>query len=333
MEIICRKCGFGREIPDDKVPPNAEIATCPKCKNKFRFRYLEKEGDTDSPTTAGPEPPKPDEDIWQRLETMDIPDDDEAPHASAFSGQKAESEADSTSQTTDAEPGDTAVSADKVVLDWEMDSEEEITVDVPWERLDKYGFFPGLTKTIKAVMFQAPLFFRHITTEGKAKPLIFNILIGEFSILAHYLWILMGVRTFWFGGTQSLDAATALDSGMLLTSMVSSLIFYPIFLIPALFISAGLTHLFLVLVKSGSAGYEATFRVSAYASAPQVLAAVPYVGIIIGSLWAVAATFIGLKNIHRTSYLRVFLAFMLAIAILTSLVFIFGAPLSTGGYS
>lgn len=38
MLIECPYCDFSREVPDDKIPPTRENATCPKCKKKFKFR-------------------------------------------------------------------------------------------------------------------------------------------------------------------------------------------------------------------------------------------------------------------------------------------------------
>lgn len=37
MIIICPKCGFRRDVPDDRIPPNAAVATCPHCRNRFYF--------------------------------------------------------------------------------------------------------------------------------------------------------------------------------------------------------------------------------------------------------------------------------------------------------
>ncbi len=38
MRITCPNCGFSKDVPDHKIPKNAQIATCPKCSHKFRFR-------------------------------------------------------------------------------------------------------------------------------------------------------------------------------------------------------------------------------------------------------------------------------------------------------
>lgn len=41
MRIVCPECQFAQEIPTDKIPPRAQLATCPRCKFKFRFRELD----------------------------------------------------------------------------------------------------------------------------------------------------------------------------------------------------------------------------------------------------------------------------------------------------
>ena len=41
MIIRCTQCDHARTVHDSKVPANAEYATCPRCKHRFRFRTLE----------------------------------------------------------------------------------------------------------------------------------------------------------------------------------------------------------------------------------------------------------------------------------------------------
>jgi hypothetical protein len=38
MQLTCPHCGFSREIAAEKIPENATMATCPKCRMKFNFR-------------------------------------------------------------------------------------------------------------------------------------------------------------------------------------------------------------------------------------------------------------------------------------------------------
>ncbi len=42
MIIRCPQCEFTRSISESKIPATAELATCPKCKSRFRFRTLER---------------------------------------------------------------------------------------------------------------------------------------------------------------------------------------------------------------------------------------------------------------------------------------------------
>lgn len=40
MEIICPECHFSREVDESKIPAKSQVATCPKCQAKFRFREV-----------------------------------------------------------------------------------------------------------------------------------------------------------------------------------------------------------------------------------------------------------------------------------------------------
>lgn len=43
MLITCPECQFARNINAGAIPPKAQLATCPRCKTKFRFRILHDE--------------------------------------------------------------------------------------------------------------------------------------------------------------------------------------------------------------------------------------------------------------------------------------------------
>ncbi len=43
MEILCPECHFAREVDETKIPAKSQVATCPKCQTKFRFRDLPEE--------------------------------------------------------------------------------------------------------------------------------------------------------------------------------------------------------------------------------------------------------------------------------------------------
>ena len=58
MIIRCPYCEHTRSITESKIPPTAELATCPKCKNRFRFRALRRPAvEPESPAVPVPRSP------------------------------------------------------------------------------------------------------------------------------------------------------------------------------------------------------------------------------------------------------------------------------------
>ncbi|MUM76132.1 hypothetical protein GKC30_00615 [Pseudodesulfovibrio sp. F-1] len=58
MEILCPHCQFSREVDESKIPARSQIATCPKCQTKFKFRDLPDEEDF---ALENPEPSRQDD--------------------------------------------------------------------------------------------------------------------------------------------------------------------------------------------------------------------------------------------------------------------------------
>lgn len=57
MRIVCPQCGYSRDVPEDRVPAGSSIATCPKCRFRFRFRgYQTSQG---LPVEEPAYPPRP----------------------------------------------------------------------------------------------------------------------------------------------------------------------------------------------------------------------------------------------------------------------------------
>lgn len=57
MIIRCPQCEHTRSINESKIPPTAELATCPKCKHRFRFRTARPAVET-APETRPERPPR-----------------------------------------------------------------------------------------------------------------------------------------------------------------------------------------------------------------------------------------------------------------------------------
>ncbi|SDN66535.1 hypothetical protein SAMN04488516_10474 [Desulfonauticus submarinus] len=275
MIITCPKCEFSRDVPDEKIPKTATRATCPKCGYKFEFRKLDKlENKVEIREEIKRDVSKEEkENIWEQLEDL---------------GAKAEA------QKKDDKQKDSSSTKHKEV---QSDS-------IPWENLDKYGFFPGFFLTLKKVMFSPVDFFSNMKFKGYGKPLVFYLLLAEIQAVFVFLWQMML-------GSAIIQQQEEALVGMLGYSTFGSLfilIFYPIILSLFLFVGAGINHFLLLIFRAGNSGFEGTYRAIAYASAPMILSIIPVIGQFIGGIWTFVVTFMAYKHVHKTTYGRVFMA-------------------------
>lgn len=283
MRITCPSCGFSRDMPEDKVPSTARLATCPKCRHKFRLRkeedsfLLEDDASGEQERSASPEAendPEPasesddgaedtsdNDDIWRRLEGMNGD-----PSAFGAGGKEGTSH-----QRQRSGEGET-----------------------PWERLQSMGFFPGLYETVKQVMLTPSEFFSGLSGSGGFRhPAAFYLLIMEVPALALVFWLMSGLLP----EAQS-EAGGLFEVGLTGIGALTFVLVFPVFMVINLFLSSGMYHLLLLTLGEGSAGFEGTFRVVCYSAAPMVLALVPVFGMWAGGIWQLVCLFFGFRFVH-----------------------------------
>lgn len=252
VALTCPYCSFSKNIPEEKIPPNAKSATCPRCGQRFTLSY--KDGIiTTEKTTSGES---------HREDEQDVKD----------SAVRAES---------------------------------------PWENRSTLGLWQAIYQTVKAVMFSPDKFFSSLNYKGGFRePLAFGMLTGSigtmFSIFWQFLMISGGLMTI---GNAFIGQFTF---GVL---FLITLVFAPILVIVAIFILTAVWHLFLLLLRGADNGFEATFRVVAYSHALQVWGLIPVIGGWISLIWQLIVQIVGLREIHGTSYLKVFFALIIPAAI------------------
>lgn len=171
----------------------------------------------------------------------------------------------------------------------------------PWEDRASAGFFSGFFKTLKEVLFNPSEFFKNMpVTGGLTDPLLYALITGMLSLMAFYFWkilLLDTMQSFMPPGMKGV-AGQYMFHGVGATILAFIM---PLLIVVGLFISSGLLHLFLMMVKGARAGFEATFRVVAYGYSANLCMLIPFCGGLIAGIWTIVLTIIGLKEAHETT--------------------------------
>lgn len=330
MRILCPMCGFGRELDETTIPPRAQMATCPKCAHKFRFRVVDDlessahVAQPSAPLNAPPVAPYSPTGSFPSGQDLSATQPDPMArqrNAAAESWKRLQGTpaADAGKNPSDLTPPlDT--SAYHVPESQDLDSAARSTGSpVPFEDLPRYGFFPGLWGTIRQVLTKPAAFFRTMpAVGGMGRPLAFHLLLAEFMILCQYVWGLAGVGA----SAQYLGSPDLMDMGLGMAEAAPVLLFiiYPLLLVLRLMIMTGVIHVLLRLLHSGQSGPEATFRVLCYAASPLLLGLAPGIGPLIGGIWSIGLTIIGLREVHKTSISAPMFAVLLPILLMLAVV-------------
>jgi hypothetical protein len=169
----------------------------------------------------------------------------------------------------------------------------------PWENRETHGFFGGLFKTLKLVLFNPTEFFRKMpVTGGLTDPLLYALIVGMVGLMFSYVWqILLQGSMQGFMPPEMASRYQMFQQFNIAALAIST----PVILIFALFVIAGIFHVLLMLVKGARSGYEATFRVVSYCASPLIFHMVPCCGGLVWLLWSLVISIIGLKEAHETT--------------------------------
>ncbi|MCX7044543.1 MAG: YIP1 family protein [Candidatus Sumerlaeota bacterium] len=172
----------------------------------------------------------------------------------------------------------------------------------PWEDTSKPAFQRWM-ETVKGVFAEPDKFFRTMRQEGGiGAPLIFGVIGGSIGTIIGQLCNMMFNVSILsvFGSHMGKDAAAQVGGNLI--GGVCGIILAPIGALVWLFISAGITHLLLMLFKGANKPFETTFRVFAYAyGALGLLGVIPICGGLIAMIWMIVVIIIGLTRAQETT--------------------------------
>ncbi|HEY2028084.1 MAG TPA: YIP1 family protein [Myxococcales bacterium] len=179
----------------------------------------------------------------------------------------------------------------------------------PWERRAELGSWTAWVETMREALFDPTKLFSAVRMDRGSAQLGFAVLTtSAASIVGQLLGRVMS-------GNQQAMLERMLervppDSPMLplLRSMVAGqgsglrfvllLLLSPLFAAVFVYLNAAVTHAFAAILGQSKRGFPATFAACAYGCAPLALAAIPACGSLIGIVWLVVLTGIGMKIVH-----------------------------------
>ncbi len=168
-----------------------------------------------------------------------------------------------------------------------------------WEDRESRGFFNGLFKTLSDALFRPTDFFRTMpVTGGLTDPLLYALIVGMIGLMFSYLWQILtrGAMQSMIGMPSGAGQYLFQGIGLAVLAFLS-----PLLLIAGLFLSAGILHVCLMLVKGSRSGFEGTFRVVSYGYSANVFWAIPFCGGLLAGVWAIVLYIIGLREAHETT--------------------------------
>ncbi len=187
-------------------------------------------------------------------------------------------------------------------------------------------FMTRLLETVKMAFADPVKLFSGMASEDIGPPVVYGLIIGTVSMVFSLAWNML------FGGLASIAERASIEEFALSTGMMGLvMIFSPLFVVVALFVTAAIYHVMLMIVGDAQRGFGVTLRAVCYGSTPQLLGVVPFCGSLVGGIWGMVLAIMGAIYGHRTDGWRAILAYFLPMIVCCCLVFFLASMLGLIG--
>ncbi|MBD5417149.1 MAG: hypothetical protein HDR50_05720 [Desulfovibrio sp.] len=322
MNIVCPQCGFSRRLPEDRLPGEVVIATCPQCACRFRFSVRD--------GVLGVLPPR--EDAGSRAVPLqqsggaagapsDVPPGAIIPGANSEPAEDkpARGAGPETEEEEDIRETARRAYAREAARFAQGDEEEApapgdtVLLDVnPWDVAPANGgWLQAFYQTVLRVMFAAPRFFAGLRPHARQlRPLGFYLVICVIQTVVERFWGSMLV--------SALSPAAATDPQLenLLTllapktDLALSLLLRCGLLVLQLYVFAALMFLAYRIVARERTSFSLIFQIMAYSSTPALLCIVPALGSLAGMVWGLACLAVGCRAALRLNWAQTLFGFV-----------------------
>lgn len=180
-----------------------------------------------------------------------------------------------------------------------------------WEERSRHGVAVAFWLTWRDSVFRPVPFFRELPVRGgKRSALVYAVILAVIGLAFHAYWeVIEGIIASEPGALGLMSLEGALVGAVWMMLLVATYV-------GALLVGAAAVHLSLWLVGGAGSGYEGTFRALAYAAGPAAFTVIPFLGPLVGSVWLPVLAVIALREVQRTTTLRVLAALGLLLVIL-----------------
>lgn len=193
---------------------------------------------------------------------------------------------------------------------------------------DPVGSF---VRTARGVLLSPASFFRGMARGGNfVNPAVFALICYViYALLGGLLGLVLGNAFNVLSGAQDTTSVTTS-----ILSFVGGVVLSPLAAAIILGVVSGVRHLLVMLiVGQPNAGFEATLRVSAYTFATRLVWWIPIIGALVGSIYGLVLSVIGIREAHATTTgkaaLVVLIPVAIAVVIVAILAALFGALIFT----
>ena len=178
----------------------------------------------------------------------------------------------------------------------------------PFAERARRGFFRGFVETWKLAATEPARFFRQVRISQTGSAVFFGALaltVGNWaSLVFSYLTAnatvsLVGQITRRMEGRVDTLPLTQLIQGLTLRSFLGQVIATPLLALIAIYLTAAVFHVLLLMVRGAPRGFDATLTVVGYASGIFLIRSLPVCGGLIAMVWFAVSAIQGLGEAQR----------------------------------
>lgn len=181
-----------------------------------------------------------------------------------------------------------------------------------WEDRDSFGTFNAFGDTLQKSLFTPTKFFRALSPVGGiGAAMLYAVIVGTLSAAVAMMW-----QYATFSPADIVIVSSWQIPPLAGYVWAAGLMILPLLIVAATIIRGLILHLSLAVVGGANGDFGATLKVVSYAASASAFNVFPFVGAPIAFLWRVALTVIGLREVHRITTVRAFVAWLLPAIVL-----------------